>query len=61
MSGVAMHAFLLLAVAEIPLKPGRVDQALKSLVVVWAQGVTSVELAPPLSAQEGKQSLHITH
>lgn len=42
------------AVAEIPLEPGQLDDALKSLVVVSAQGVASVEFAPPLSAEAAR-------
>lgn len=42
------------AVAEIPLEPGQLDDALKSLVVVSQQGVASVEFAPPLSAEAAR-------
>ena len=42
------------SVAEIPLEPGQLDDALKSLVVVSAQGVASVEFAPPLSAEAAR-------
>jgi hypothetical protein len=42
------------AVAEIPLEPGQLDDALKSLVVMSAQGVASVEFAPPLSAEAAR-------
>ena len=41
-------------VAEIPLEPGQLDDALKSLVVVSAQGVASVEFSPPLSAEAAR-------
>lgn len=41
-------------VSEIPLEPGQLDDALKSLVVVSAQGVASVEFAPPLSAEAAR-------
>lgn len=41
-------------VAEIPLEPGQLDDALKSLVVVSQQGVASVEFAPPLSAEAAR-------
>ena len=41
-------------VAEIPLEPGQLDDVLKSLVVVSAQGVASVEFAPPLSAEAAR-------
>ncbi|MFO0594586.1 MAG: hypothetical protein U0228_04760 [Myxococcaceae bacterium] len=41
-------------VAEIPLEPGQLDDALKSLVVMSAQGVASVEFAPPLSAEAAR-------
>lgn len=42
------------AVAEIPLEPGQLDDALKSLVVMSTQGVASVEFAPPLSAEAAR-------
>ncbi len=42
------------SVAEIPLEPGQLDDALKSLVVVSTQGVASVEFAPPLSAEAAR-------
>ncbi|MFT3706141.1 MAG: hypothetical protein QM817_00610 [Archangium sp.] len=42
------------SVAEIPLEPGQLDDALKSLVVMSAQGVASVEFAPPLSAEAAR-------
>lgn len=42
------------SVAEIPLEPGQLDDALKSLVIVSAQGVASVEFAPPLSAEAAR-------
>ena len=42
------------SVAEIPLEPGQLDDVLKSLVVVSAQGVASVEFAPPLSAEAAR-------
>lgn len=42
------------SVAEIPLEPGQLDDALKSLVVVSPQGVASVEFAPPLSAEAAR-------
>ena len=42
------------AVAEIPLEPGQLDDALKSLVVVSDHGVASVEFAPPLSAEAAR-------
>jgi hypothetical protein len=42
------------AVAEIPLEPGQLDDALKSLVVVSAQGVASVEFAPPVSVEAAR-------
>lgn len=41
-------------VAEIPLEPGQLDDALKSLVIVSQQGVASVEFAPPLSAEAAR-------
>jgi hypothetical protein len=42
------------AVAEIPLEPGQLDDALKSMVVVSEKGVASVEFAPPLSAEAAR-------
>src|SRR5436309_13669518 len=42
--------------AEIPLEPGQLDDALKSMVVLSDQGVASVEFAPPL-AEEAARSL----
>ncbi|MBK7863097.1 MAG: hypothetical protein IPJ65_31705 [Archangiaceae bacterium] len=42
------------AVAEIPLEPGQLDDALKSMVVVSERGVASVEFAPPLSAEAAR-------
>lgn len=42
------------ATAEIPLEPGQLDDALKSLVVVSDRGVASVEFAPPLSAEAAR-------
>lgn len=42
------------SVAEIPLEPGQLDDVLKSLVVVSALGVASVEFAPPLSAEAAR-------
>src|SRR5882724_8628562 len=44
------------ATAEIPLEPGQLDDALKSMVVLSDQGVASVEFAPPL-AEEAARSL----
>jgi hypothetical protein len=41
-------------VAEIPLEPGQLDDALKSMVVVSDKGVASVEFAPPLSAEAAR-------
>jgi len=41
-------------VAEIPLEPGQLDDALKSLVVVSDRGVASVEFAPPLAAEAAR-------
>lgn len=43
-------------VAEIPLESGQLDDALKSLVVMSASGVASVEFAPPL-AEEAARAL----
>lgn len=42
------------AVAEIPLEPGQLDDALKSLVVRSDRGVASVEFAPPLAAEAAR-------
>jgi hypothetical protein len=42
------------SVAEIPLEPGQLDDALKSLVVVSDRGVASVEFAPPLAAEAAR-------
>src|SRR5262249_37215356 len=42
------------AVAEIPLEPGQLDDALKSMVVVSDKGVASIEFAPPLSAEAAR-------
>lgn len=42
------------AQAEIPLEPGQLDDALKSLVVMSDRGVASVEFAPPLSAEAAR-------
>jgi hypothetical protein len=42
------------AVAEIPLEPGQLDDALKSMVVMSEKGVASVEFAPPLSAEAAR-------
>src|SRR5258706_14752823 len=42
--------------AQIPLEPGQLDDALKSMVVLSDQGVASVEFAPPL-AEEAARSL----
>lgn len=42
------------AVAEIPLEPGQLDDALKSMVVVSEKGVASVEFAPPLVAEAAR-------
>ncbi len=44
------------AMAEIPLEPGQLDDALKSMVVLSDQGVASVEFQPPL-AEEAARSL----
>ncbi|MFT3838753.1 MAG: hypothetical protein QM723_17365 [Myxococcaceae bacterium] len=44
------------ATADIPLEPGQLDDALKSMVVLSDQGVASVEFAPPL-AEEAARSL----
>ncbi len=40
--------------AEIPLEPGQLDDALKTLVVVSPRGVASVEFAPPLGAEAAR-------
>ncbi len=42
------------SVAEIPLEPGQLDDALKSMVVVSDKGVASVEFAPPLAAEAAR-------
>ncbi len=42
------------AVAEIPLEPGQLDDALKSMVVVSEKGVASIEFAPALSAEAAR-------
>ncbi len=42
------------AVAEIPLEPGQLDDALKSLVVVSDRGVASVEFTPPIAAEAAR-------
>ncbi len=42
------------ASAEIPLEPGQLDDTLKSLVVVSAHGVASVEFAPPLAVEAAR-------
>ncbi|MBL8957077.1 MAG: hypothetical protein JNK82_40260, partial [Myxococcaceae bacterium] len=42
------------SVAEIPLEPGQLDDALKSMVVVSDKGVASVEFAPPLAADAAR-------
>ncbi len=41
-------------VAEIPLEPGQLDDALKSLVVVSDRGVASVEFTPPLAPEAAR-------
>ncbi len=41
-------------VAEIPLEPGQLDDALKSMVIVSDKGVASVEFAPPLAAEAAR-------
>jgi len=42
------------SVAEIPLEPGQLDDALKSMVVVSDKGVASIEFAPPLAAEAAR-------
>lgn len=42
------------AVAEIPLEPGQLDDALKSMVIVSDKGVASVEFAPPIAAEAAR-------
>ena len=44
------------AVAEIPLEPGQLDDALKSMVVVSDKGVASVEFAPPLLLEHSRET-----
>ena len=39
------------AVAQIPLEPGQLDDALKSLVVMSTRGVASVEFAPSIAPE----------
>jgi|CXWL01.1.fsa_nt_gi hypothetical protein len=41
-------------VAEIPLEPGQLDDALKSAVIISNRGVAAVEFAPPLSAEAAR-------
>jgi len=41
-------------VAEIPLEPGQLDDALKSLVVMSGRGVASVDFAPPLALEAAR-------
>jgi hypothetical protein len=44
------------SVAQIPLEPGQLDDALKSLVVMSTRGVASVEFAPSIAPEAARAS-----